>query len=102
MVDERGALGTVTGDLFVGLRVRSDHTGSANGYDVRIVPRHANRTVAILAISIVTTGISRRGDHHDTGAPCGLNSLIQRIDGIGFVNRTAERKIDHADVVGAL
>src|SRR5208282_1582770 len=102
MVDARRTLRTVAGDRLGGLESRAVGIGSANGDDVRIVPRRADGGVTVAAERVVLTIVAGGNDHYDAGLPSGFHGLAQRILCVTLEYRTAKREIYNSNVVGTL
>ena len=99
MVNQRRALGTVAGDLVVGVGQSAHRVHGANGDHEGAVARSVDRRVTLGAVGVVAPVVPC-GDHDDdSGIPGLLHRLAQGIHRVALKNWTAERKIDYANIV---
>src|SRR5439155_12448965 len=102
MVQHGRAFRTVGGDQVIGARRRLHRLHCAHRDYVGIIARRGYGSVAGIVARVVSAIVARGHHHYDARIPSLFHRLVQGIEGVALKNATAQRKIDHPDVVLAL
>src|SRR6266853_6120153 len=100
MIEQRGSLGTVTGNRVIQAGVSVVGLGCAHGNHVRIITRSVDGGIPLGSIRVVASGVACGHHHYDARLPRRFHRLAYRVKSIRFENATSQREIDDANVVG--
>ena len=99
MVDHGGTLGTIAGHAII-VAIGAAHIfHGAHGNHIGIVTRGHDGAVSAGTKSVVAAFISSGYNHHNACLPGIFHGPAKRVQSVAFIHRTAQRKIDHANVV---
>src|ERR1035438_10449332 len=99
MVDGRWPLRAISGNQVIGAARSTHRLHRPNGDHVGIVSGRGDGPVPIGSGRIVPAIIASGYHHHDAGLISGFHGLTERVEGVAFEYRTAQREIDYADLV---
>ena len=97
---ERGwSLRAVSGNAVIGPGGCTHILHGTNRDDIRIVAGGSDGAIAVGCCGVGTAVVAGGHHHHDASLPRLFHGQAKRIGLIGFIDRAAQREVDHPDVV---